>query len=278
MTPARLSEGLHVPGDTPVHRLPAHVKLAGLLMFVLAVVATPRDQVWAFGLHAVALTAVVAVARLRPGLVLRRMVVEVPFVVFALALPFVALGERVEVVLAPGWSVEVSADGLLGAVNILAKATLGVVAAIVLAATTRPAELIAGLRRLRVPALFVTIVHFMIVYLDIVVDDMRRMRIAREARGFRARHLGHVPVLARAAGALFVRAYERGERVHRAMVARGYTGVMPLLDAAVPGEGGLARAGLRSAWARAALLPLAAVAVASMAVAAGDATAWRPGA
>lgn len=274
MTPARLSEGLHVPGDTPVHRLPAHVKLVGLLGFVLAVVATPRDQLWAFGVHAAFLAGVVAAARLRPGLVLRRMVVEVPFVVFALALPFVALGERVEVPVVAGWSVAVSVDGVLGAVNILAKATLGVVAAIVLAATTRPPELVAGLRRLRVPALFVTVLHFMIVYLDIVVADMRRMRIAREARGFRARHLGHVPVLARAAAALFVRAYERGERVHRAMLARGYTGTMPLLDPA--DAGGPARA--RSAWAQAALLPLAAVAVAAAAVAAGEATAWRPGA
>ena len=44
---------------------------------------------------------------------------------------------------------------------------------------------------------------------------MRRMRIARESRGFEASGLRHWGVLAKSAGALFIRSYERGERVHR---------------------------------------------------------------
>lgn len=281
MTGGRLSEGLYVPGRSPVHRLPPHVKLVCLLGFVLGVVATPRDQVWAFGLHAAALAGVVALARLRPALVLRRAVVEAPVVVFAVALPFVAAGERVALPLAPGWAVPVTVAGVLGAVNVLAKATLGVVAAVVLAATTRPTEIVAALSRLRVPATFVAILHFMIVYVEVVVADLRRMRIAREARGFRARHAGHVPVLARSAAALFVRAYERGERVHQAMIARGWTGVLPAATTAGPLAGDAPAAGPgagAAAWARAAVLPLAAVAVAAASLAAGDATAWRPGA
>jgi cobalt/nickel transport system permease protein len=201
-----------------------------MLGFVLAVVATPREQVWAFAVHAAVLVAVVATARLPAGLVAKRMVVEVPFVVFALLLPFVAQGERVSVPLGT-WQLSLSEPGLWGAWNVLAKGSLGVVAAIVLAATTRPRDLVTGLQRLRVPALFVTILHFMIRYLDIVIDDMARMRIARESRGFRPRHAGQIPVVARSAGALFVRAYERGERVHRAMLSRGYSGVMPASDA-----------------------------------------------
>ena len=58
------------------------------------------------------------------------------------------------------------------------------------------------------------------------------MRIARESRGFDARDVRHWPVLARSAGALFIRSYERGERVHLAMLSRGYTGTMPRLRAA----------------------------------------------
>ena len=34
-------------------------------------------------------------------------------------------------------------------------------------------------------------------------------------------------MLATAAGALFIRSYERGERVHLAMIARGYQGDLP---------------------------------------------------
>jgi cobalt/nickel transport system permease protein len=68
---------------------------------------------------------------------------------------------------------------------------------------------------------------FMIRYLDVVSDEMRRMKVARESRGFTARNVRHWPVLARSAGALFIRSYERGERVHLAMLSRGYTGTLP---------------------------------------------------
>ena len=55
------------------------------------------------------------------------------------------------------------------------------------------------------------------------------MRTARESRGFQARHLGHARVLAASAGTLFIRSYERGERVHLAMLSRGFTGRMPAM-------------------------------------------------
>ena len=67
----------------------------------------------------------------------------------------------------------------------------------------------------------------MIRYLDVVTTEMQRMKIARESRGFTARNPRHWPVLARSAGALFIRSYERGERVHLAMLSRGYDGRLP---------------------------------------------------
>jgi cobalt/nickel transport system permease protein len=68
---------------------------------------------------------------------------------------------------------------------------------------------------------------FMIRYLDVVTDEMQRMKVARTSRGFSARNPTHWPVVARSAGALFIRSYERGERVHLAMLSRGYDGRMP---------------------------------------------------
>jgi cobalt/nickel transport system permease protein len=150
------------------------------------------------------------------------MVVEVPFVVFALLMPFIATGPRVDVL-----GVSVSSSGLLSAWALLAKGTLGVLASLTLAATTEPRHLLAGLERLRVPQMLVQIMGFMIRYLDVVTDEMGRMRVARESRGFTARNVRHWPILARSSGALFIRSYERGERVHLAMLSRGYTGTMP---------------------------------------------------
>jgi cobalt/nickel transport system permease protein len=213
---------LHYHGHSPVHRAPAHLKIAALLAFMLLVVATPKDWFWAYAGFLVVLLAVVAVSAVPPAYLARRMVVEVPFVVFAVLVPFVATGPRTEVL-----GVSVSEPGLLSAWGLLAKGTLGVLASLTLAATTEPRELLAGLERLRLPQQLVQIMGFMVRYLDVVTDEMRRMRVARESRGFTARNPRHWPVLARSAGALFIRSYERGERVHLAMLSRGYTGRLP---------------------------------------------------
>lgn len=242
---------LYRHGHTVVHRLPAETKIVATVLFTLVVVATPSTARWAFGAYALMIIAVAATARLSPRFVLPRMLVEIPFVLFALLLPFLARGPRVEVL-----GVLVSASGLESAFAMLAKGTLGVLASIVLAATTELRALLAGLHRLHVPSLLVQIMAFMLRYIEVVGAEADRMRVARTSRCFEARHDGRLRVLAAAAGSLFIRAYERGERVHLAMLSRGYAGGMPVLDTV---------GAHRSSWALAATLPVAAALVAGAA-------------
>lgn len=218
---------LHFHGHSPVHRAPAHLKVLALLAFVLVVVATPRDWYAAYAVHLAVLLGVIALARVPLGYLLPRMVVEVPFLLFAALVPFVAEGPRVGLPMPGGWELSVSEHGLLAAWGLAVKGTLGVLASLTLAATTEPNEVLRGLQRLRFPELLVQIMSFMVRYLDVVTGEMHRMKIARESRGFTARNPKHWPILARSAGALFIRSYERGERVHLAMLSRGYTGRMP---------------------------------------------------
>jgi cobalt/nickel transport system permease protein len=215
---------LHFHGHSPVHRAPAHLKILALLAFMVLVVATPRDWYPAYGVYLLAIATVIGVSRVPATYLLKRTVVEVPFVVFAVLLPFVATGPQTEVL-----GVSVSERGLEAGIALLVKGTLGVLASLTLAATTEPHDLLAGLERLRLPQQLVQIMAFMVRYLDVVTGEMHRMRIGRESRGFSARNPRHWPVLARSAGALFIRSYERGERVHLAMLSRGYTGRMPRL-------------------------------------------------
>jgi cobalt/nickel transport system permease protein len=246
------AHALYVPRDSPVHRLPAQCKIAAVVCFVLVVVSTPATTFWAFGAYAAVLLALVLTARLSPRLVARRMVVEVPFLVFALLLPVVTGGERVDVL-----GLSLSESGLLGAFNILAKGSLGVLASIVLASTTTIRDLLHGLERLRLPRQLVLIASFMVRYADVLSAEMARMKVARESRGFSATGLRAWPVLSRSLGALFLRSYERGERVHLAMRSRGFNGTMPVLRRQAP----------RPAWwATAFVLPAAAGAIAVSAV------------
>ncbi|MHB9753262.1 cobalt ECF transporter T component CbiQ [Streptomyces sp. BYX5S] len=241
---------LYRAGTSPVHGLPPHTKLAAVFCFVLVVVSTPREAMWAFGLYAVLLAAVAYAARVPAGFLLKRLLIEVPFVAFAVLMPFVAEGERVQVL-----GMSLSESGLWGAWNVLAKGTLGVAAAVLLASTTELRELILGLQRLKLPPLLVQIASFMIRYGDVITDEMRRMKIARQSRGFEAKGVRHWGVLAKSAGALFIRSYERGERVHLAMVSRGYAGTMPVIDDL---------AATRAQWSYALTLPGAALVVCLM--------------
>ncbi len=112
----------------------------------------------------------------------------------------------------------------------MVKGTLGVAASIVLASTTTVSELLRGLDRLRLPKVLTGIMSFMIRYGDVIADEMHRMRVARISRGHDPRWIWQVKAVASSAGALFIRSFERGERVHVAMLARGYDGVLPVVD------------------------------------------------
>lgn len=215
---------LHFHGHSAIHRLPAHVKIVALVLFVLAVVATPRELFWPYAVHLGALVTVALVSTVPLPYLGKRMVIEVPFVIFALVMPFVATGPRVMV-----GPVEVSESGLIAAWALLAKGTLGVMASLILAATTEARDLVAGFERLRLPQPLVQIMSFMLRYTEVVAAEFARMQIARDSRGFQARSVRQWPVLGHTLGALFIRSYERGERVHLAMLSRGYTGTLPML-------------------------------------------------
>ncbi len=210
---------LHYHGHSAIHRAPAHLKLITLVGFVLLVVATPRDWFAVYAGFLLVVIAVIVAARVPLLYIVRRMVIEVPFLVFAVLVPFVATGPRTEVL-----GLSVSEPGLLAAWGLAAKGTIGVMSSLTLAATTEPSAALLGLRRLRMPELIVQIMGFMIRYLDVVSADLGRMLIAMRSRGADPRSPRHWPALARTLGALFIRSYERGERVHLAMLARGYDG------------------------------------------------------
>jgi cobalt/nickel transport system permease protein len=216
-----VSAGIHAPlyvaRDTPIHALAPECKLVATFAFVFAVVATPRDAFWAFGVYAAALAALAWVARIPLRVMARRLVIELPFVAFAVLLPIVGTGEHTEVL-----GLSLSVPGLWGAWNILVKGTLGVAATGILVATTDVRDLLRALERLHVPRAFTAITTFMVRYAEVIAGELRAMRIARISRGHDPRWIWQARAVAATAGTLFIRSYERGERVYLAMASRGY--------------------------------------------------------
>ena len=160
--------------------IPAHVGLVGLVAFAAAVVSLPAGAAWPFvAVGAMALARLVAVGA-PAGWVLPRLAVEVPFLVFALTLAFVAEGPRL-----PLGPVSVSAPGVVAGGVMLAKSGICVLAALAYARTTTPEGLVAGLTRLRVPEVIVQIASFMARYVGVVADGRIVQKEIRGNPGYR---------------------------------------------------------------------------------------------
>jgi len=219
------THALYVHEHSAVHRMAPPAKLVAALGMVVSIAVTPREAIWAFGVYAFSIGSIAVVSRIRLRFVAVRLLAVAPFVLFALFIPFMATGETIEVT-----GIDISVAGLWGAWNVLIKAVLGASVSILLTATTEVADIIRGLGVLRVPAIFISIATFMIRYLELVSNELSRMRIAMTARGHDPKWISQTRPIASSAGALFVRSYERGERIHSAMVSRGFTGEMPALQ------------------------------------------------
>ena len=189
---------------------------------MLVVVTTPITNWVSYLVYFSLIITVILVARLPLLTVFKRSLIEIPFVLFAVLMPFFGTGESYQV---GGFTLY--REGILAGTAIVAKGTLGVLGAITLSSTSTAREILRGLERLKLPALMVNIASFMLRYINVVTDEMERMRIARASRGFEAKGIRDWRILASVLATLFMRSYERGERVHLAMLSRGFTGVLP---------------------------------------------------
>jgi len=205
-----------------VHQIPPHIKILAGLLFIVIAVTTDITKWPAFVAYFAIIITITQIAKLPIITVFKRSLIEVPFIFFALLMPFFGTGEVIEI-----GSISLYVNGLLAGASIVVKGTLGILVAINLSATTTAREILNGLETLKMPTPMVQIASFMLRYVNVVNDEMLRMAVARASRGFEATGVRQWPVLATAAGALFIRSYERGERVHLAMIARGYQGELP---------------------------------------------------
>jgi cobalt/nickel transport system permease protein len=217
--------------DSFVHRLDPRTKALAVLAFVLVVMATPPTAWPAFALGTVLMAGLILLARLPLLYVLKRSAVVVPFVLMiALFLPFFEGGQVAGSCNVGWWRVSVTYEGLLVLWNVVVKSWLSALGLILLSATTPFPRLLRGLERLGVPRVMVMILSFMYRYIFVLVDEAMRLGRARESRNLGGGLLWRARTLGNMLGTLFLRSYERAERVYQAMLARGFDGEMRTLS------------------------------------------------
>jgi cobalt/nickel transport system permease protein len=156
--------------------------------------------------------------------------VALPFILAAFPLIFTRPEDPLGQLVIGPITLTVSGLGLALFATIAAKSWISVQAALILAMTTPFHELIDGLRAMRLPPIMVSIVGFMYRYLAVLSDEARRLMRARDSRSADPTGRGggsirwRAGVTGRMAGTLFLRSYERSERVYAAMQARGFEG------------------------------------------------------
>lgn len=220
----------YVPRASAVHRADARGKIVLAVGFIVVVSLLPVGAFAALALAWGTILVGCLAARLPLFSTTRAAVLAAPFLVAALPLVVTRTGEPLGTVSLGPLTLTVSGEGLRLFATIAAKSWVSVQAALLLTLTTPVPELIEGLRRLRLPNLLVTTLGFMVRYLAVLGDEAGRMARARAARSadpegrgggsirWRARVTGHM------VGTLFLRSYERSERIYAAMLARGFEG------------------------------------------------------
>jgi len=215
--------------DTPVHRLDGAAKTLVALLLILAVVLIQRDHLLPLAAVAAALAGYQVIGKLPVGYTAKRLLIVSPFALAIVVLfPFLERGGAAWTIPVGPWSLSVSEAGLLRAGHLLAKFALCAWTTLLLFGTTPFHGVLRGLSRLRVPRALVVQLAFLYRYLWVLVDEMMRMSRARAARDggegpWRLRFRSRAGVV----GVLFLRTWDRAERIYWAMAARGFDGTLP---------------------------------------------------
>jgi cobalt/nickel transport system permease protein len=218
-------------GHSLIHDLDPRVKVLVTITYILSNALLP-DGAWiAFLLAYLFLLVANQLSGLGLGFTFRRSFVALPFALIAITVLFSIPGNPVAQFKLWMWNLIITDAGLLRFVSIVIRSWLSVQMAILLVSATEFPKIIHALNHLRVPTIITVIIAFLYRYLFVLTDEVMRMLRARQARSaaaigtrsggsvvWRAQIAGHM------AGQLFLRSYERSDRIYNAMLSRGYKG------------------------------------------------------
>jgi len=221
------------PRDSLIHHLDPRIKLVLTLAFILTNALIPPGAWPVYILLLALVLSIEILSELGVGYVLKRSALAFPFVLAALPLILTIPGEKLFSLSVGPWVITATYSGLERFISVALKSWISMQAAIVLAASTSFPDLLVAMRAIQVPRLLVSIFGLMWRYLFVLVDEALRLMRARAARSGKSDHPnaksgGSLSWRARVAGGmagnLFLRGFERSDRIYMAMVSRGYDG------------------------------------------------------
>lgn len=209
---------LMADSDSPIHALDARAKVLATLVFIVSVVSVDRYDLARLVPFFIFPAVMVALAGLPPLYIVRKTALISPFILlvglFNPVLDRTVMYQIGQLGISGGW---------LSLGSLLIRSLLTVVAAFILIGTTGFTSICKALEQLGIPQIFAVQLMFLHRYLFVLADETGRASRARELRSCGRKGLG-VASFGSLTGHLLLRTWLRAERIHTAMLARGFIG------------------------------------------------------
>lgn len=213
--------------DTSVHRTNPTAKLLTTLIFIVFVTSYNRYAILPLIPYFIFPITILVMADLPARVILQKILLAAPFTLFVGILnpffdstPILQLG-----------NIYIT-GGVVSFISIFLRMLLCITASLLLIATTPFHEICNSLRRLGIPKLFVIQLMLLHRYIFILTEEAARLMQARSLRSFNGKGTElryFIPML----GQLLLRSMDRAQRIHSAMLSRGFTGEIHLLKPSI---------------------------------------------
>ncbi len=208
--------------SSPVHKIDPVVKLPAALLIILAIVSQPPDMFLPFALYGVLVTLLVMFSRIPVVFVLKRILVVMPFILFA------AVFYPISVKLTDqSTSLSLHHPAVLKGIAILIKAILSVTVLVVLVSSERFHHLLGAMRRLKMPSVVCITSALMYRYIFILADESMKTTQARQSRTPGKLSQNRLKVFGNQMAVVFLRSWERSITIYNSMLSKGFTGDFP---------------------------------------------------
>ena len=215
----------HSQIDSFIHRVDPRVKIIVTVSLILFLILTPPIFFTSFLLYAMLILLLILLSRVPLLFIFQKSLIIIPFVLLiGIFIPFLKKGEIAGAYSFGSFNITVTYSGLMVFWNVFVKSYLSALSMILLISTVKFSDFLKAVENLRLPRIFIMILSFMYRYAFLMIDEFEKMHQAKEARSINGRRWVHIKAFANMIGMLFVRAYERGEKVYMAMCSRGFTG------------------------------------------------------
>lgn len=206
-----------------ISQIDPRFKILSIFYFIFLIISAPAGSLLSFSLFALILLMLIFLARISFSVFIKRYLIILPFLLVIIALlPFSKEGNIIFLLHLKFLTLRITDAGLETFSYVFIKSFFSLCSLIILSTTTSFSDIIKALKVLKIPLIIIIMLSFMYRYLYLMIDELKKMKMAVDARNFGRNRAGVLKALAGCIGVFFLRAYERSEGVYHAMISRNF--------------------------------------------------------